>query len=74
MVLVGDKRNTVPSVERAVLGIHGWGFGSAGEPCRQERMAESVLWGTVGYLEGPSHLAVEVGQWGGFIAQWSLWL
>jgi len=37
MVLLGDKRNpAIPSVERPVLGIHSWGFGSAeGEPCHQ---------------------------------------
>lgn len=39
MVLVGDKQNpAIPSVERDVLGILSWGFGSAeGEPCHQEK-------------------------------------
>ena len=51
MVLVGDKQNpAIPSVERDVLGILSWGFGSAeGEPCHQEKADwGSVLWGTVG--------------------------
>lgn len=45
--LSGDKRNlAIPSVERAVLGIHGWGFGRPrGSPAAKERMAEEVCYG-----------------------------
>lgn len=39
-------------------------------PATKERMAEEVFYGELQVNpEGPSHLAVEVGQWGGFIAQ-----